>query len=103
VTASRRHLRHGVEEPGDDRGGQGEEEPGDDHGGHGVEPGDDHSGSDSSGPGSSNSGSGPSGHDDEGTGANCTTSDLIVGAVVTNAELEIEHGGATWDEVELGD
>jgi hypothetical protein len=101
VTASRRHLRHGEEEPGDDRGGQGEEEPGDDHGGHGVEPGDDHGGGDSSGPGSSNSGSGPSGHDDEGTGANCTASDLIVGAVVTNAELEIEHGGATWDEVEL--
>jgi hypothetical protein len=85
VTASRTDLRHGEEEPGDDRGGEGEEEPGDDHGG------------DSSGP----SASGPSGHDDEGTGANCTTSDLVAGAVVTDAELEIEHGGATWDEVEL--
>lgn len=90
VTASRTHLRHGEEEPGDDRGGHGEE-PGDDNGGG------------NSGPGSSNSvgGSGPSGHDDNGTGANCTTSDLIVGAVVTDAELDIEHGGATWDEVEL--
>lgn len=86
VTASRRHLRHGEEEPGDD---------------HGEEPGDDRGGGDNSGPGNSNSGSGPSGHDDEGTGANCTTSDLIVGAVVTDAELEIEHGSATWDEVEL--
>jgi hypothetical protein len=91
VTTSRVHLRHGEEEPGDDRGGHGEEEPGDDHGG------------DSSGPGSSNSGGGPSGHDDNGAGSNCTTSDLIVGAVVTDAELEIEHGGATWDEVELAD
>lgn len=92
VTASRRNLRHGESEPGDDRGGRGEEAPGDDHGG-----------GDNSGPGNSNSvGSGPSGHDDNGTGANCTTSDLIVGTVVTDAELEIEHGGATWDEVELG-
>lgn len=98
ITASRTRLRHGEEEPGDDRGGEGGEEPGDDRGGHGEEPGDDHGG-DSSGPGPS--GSGPSGHDDNGTGANCTTSDLIVGAVVTDAELEIEHGGATWDEVEL--
>ncbi len=80
VTASRNHLRHGEEEPGDDNGG-----------------------GNNSGPGNSNSGSGPSGHDDNGTGANCTTSDLIVGAVVTDAELEIEHGGATWDEVELAD
>jgi hypothetical protein len=100
ITASRTHLRHGEEEPGDDRGGRGEEEPGDDHGGHGDEVGDDHGG-DSSGPGPS--GSGPSGHDDNGTGANCTTSDLIVGATVTEAELEIEHGGATFDEVELAD
>jgi hypothetical protein len=100
ITASRTHLRHGEEEPGDDRGGHGEE-PGDDNGGHGEEPGDDNGGGDKSGSGSSNSGSGPSGHDDNGTGANCTASDLIVGAVVTDAELEIEHGGATWDEVEL--
>jgi hypothetical protein len=79
VTASRRHLRHGESEPGDDHGG-----------------------GDNSGPGNSNSaGNGPNGHDDNGTGANCTTSDLIVGAVVTDAELEIEHGGAIWDEVEL--
>jgi hypothetical protein len=75
VTASRTQLRHGEEEPGDDHGG--------------------------GSPGTATSGGGPSGHDDNGTGANCTTSDLIVGAVVTDAELEIEHGGATWDEVEL--
>jgi hypothetical protein len=78
---------------GDDQGGQGEE-PGDDNGGHGEEPGDDNGG-----PGSANSG--PSGDDGNGAGANCTTSDLIVGAVVQEAGLEIEHGTATFDEVEL--
>ncbi len=67
------------------------------------EPGDDHGGDDSSGPGSSHSGRGPSGHDDHGTGANCTTSDLIVGAVVEEADLELEHGVASFDEVELAD
>jgi hypothetical protein len=104
------HARHGEEEPGDDHGGRGEE-PGDDNGGHGEEPGDDHGeepgdddgdgDGDNSGPGSSHSGRGPSGHDDNGTGANCTTSDLIVGATVQEAELELEHGTATFDEVEL--
>lgn len=83
------HARHGEEESGDDNGGNGEE------------PGDDHGGGDNSGPGSSNSGRGPSGHDDNGTGANCTTSDLIVGATVQEAELELEHGTATFEEVEL--
>jgi hypothetical protein len=93
-------ARHGEEEPGDDRGGHGEE-AGDDNGGHGEEPGDDGGGDGNSGPGSSHSGSGPSGHDDNGAGANCTTSDLIVGATVQEAELELEHGSATFDEVEL--
>jgi hypothetical protein len=84
-------------ESGDDHGGQGEE-PGDDNSGHGEEPGDDNGG-DNSGPGSANSG--PGGHDDNGVGANCTTADLIPGAVVQEAGLEIEHGTATFDEVEL--
>jgi hypothetical protein len=81
-----------------------EEESGDDHGDHGNEPNDDngdHDDGDNSGPGSSHSDSGPSGHDDNGTGANCTTSDLIPGAVVEKADLELEHGRATFDEVEL--
>jgi hypothetical protein len=59
------------------RARHGEEEPGDDHGG--------------------NSG------DDNGTGANCTTSDLIVGATVEEADLELEHGAASFDEIELAD
>jgi len=90
-------ARRGEEEPGDDRG-EGEE-PGDDNGGQGEEPGDDDG--DNSGSGSSRSDPGPSGHDDNGTGANCTTSDLIVGATVEEAELELEHGVATFEEVEL--
>lgn len=73
------HLRHGGSEPGDDRGGAGNSSPG------------------------SHSGSGPSGHDDNGSGANCTVSDLIPGATVEQAELELEHGTATFDEVELAD
>lgn len=101
-------ARHGEEEPGDDHGDHGEE-PGDDHGGEvGDDDRGDHSGpgrggedGDNSGPGSANSGRGPSGHDDNGVGANCTTSDLIVGATVEEAELELEHGVATFDEVEL--
>lgn len=87
---------HGSE-AGDDNGGHGEE-AGDDNGGRGIEPGDDNGG-DSSGPGPSQSG--PSGHDDNGTGANCTESDLIVGAVVHEAELDLRNGKAVFDEVEL--
>jgi hypothetical protein len=86
-------FHRGDDESGDDRGGHGEEEPGDDHGGQGEEePGDDN-----------RAGQGPSGHDDNGSGANCTTADLIAGTVVDHAELELEHGSATFDEVELDD
>lgn len=100
-------LRHGGSELGDDRGGRGEEEVGDDNGGQGEEAGDDNGGQgqeagDDNGGGSS-SGRGPSGNDDNGAGANCTESDLIVGATVLAADLEIEHGAATFDEVELAD
>jgi hypothetical protein len=90
-TGHARHARSGEAEPGDDHGGRGEAEPGDDHGG-----------GDNSGPGSSGSGnSGPGGHDDNGAGANCTTAALVSGAVVQEADLEIEHGSARFDEVEL--
>jgi hypothetical protein len=54
----------------------GEPEPGDDHGGQ-------------------------SGHNDNGTGANCTSADLIAGAVVQEAHLEASNGSAVFDEVEL--
>jgi hypothetical protein len=88
-------ARHGEDEPGDDHGDRA-----DDHGGNsGADDGD----ADNSGPGSSHSDRGPSGHDDNGTGANCTTSDLVAGATVEEAELELEHGTATFEEVELAD
>jgi hypothetical protein len=100
-------VRSREAESGDDHGGNGEE-PGDNNGGHGEEPGDDNgqgnepgddNGGDNSGPGSDNSG--PGSHDDNGTGANCTTAALIPGAVVQEADLEIQNGAATFDEVEL--
>ena len=78
----------GQEEVGDDNGGQGEEEPGDDNGG------------DNSGPGSENSGPGR-GDDEQGDGGNCTTADLVPGAVVQEAELKVANGQATFKEVEL--
>lgn len=71
-------------EPGEDRGGHGE--PGDDRGGEGPGPK-----------------SGPSGHDDNGTGANCTPADLIVGAVVHQAKLDLKGGKALFREVELAE
>jgi hypothetical protein len=63
-------------EAGDDNGGEGEEEPGDDNGG------------DNSGPG-------------DGENGNCTTADLVPGAVVQEAELRVASGQATFEEVEL--
>jgi len=80
------------------RARSGEPEPGDDHGGRGNEPGDDNGG-DSSGP--SNSGSG--GHDDNGSGANCTTADLIAGAAVEELDLEFRGDTVVFDEIELDD
>ncbi|MDX6601018.1 MAG: hypothetical protein QOF13_220 [Solirubrobacterales bacterium] len=77
----------------------GENEPDDDNG-QGDEPGDDNGGDDNSGPGSSNSG--PGGGDD-GESANCTTADLVVGATIEEADLHLENGTATFDEVELAD
>ncbi len=103
----RGHRRggHGVRgreaEPGDDRGGHGEER-GDDHGDRGLEPGDDNGG-DNSGSGRGPSSSGPSGHDDNGSGANCTTADLIPGAAVEELELRFRGDTVVFDEVELDD
>lgn len=96
ATASSEGSGSGEPEPGDDNGGAGEEEPGDD----GVEAGDDNSGpSDNSGPGSENSGPGHEGDDDR--DRICTTAELVPGAVVEEAELEIRNGQAVFEEVEL--
>lgn len=72
----------GAHEAGDDNGGEGGTEPGDDNGGN----------------------SGPSGTSARQSGdgeAGCTLADLKVGAVVQEAELQIEQGQATFEEVEL--
>jgi hypothetical protein len=62
--------------------------------------GDDNSGpSDQSGPGSANSGPGHEGDDDR--DRLCTTAELIPGAAVEEAELEIHNGKAVFEEVEL--
>ncbi|MFL5898332.1 MAG: hypothetical protein ACJ76D_07700 [Solirubrobacterales bacterium] len=88
----------GENEVGDDNGGQGEEEPGDDQGEEEV--GDDN-GVDNSGPGSQNSGPGNAGDDEQENEGNCTTGDLVPGAVVQEAELKVANGQATFEEVEL--
>lgn len=81
----------GESEPGDDNAGDGEE-VGDDSGDQGEEePGEDQEG-DNSGPGSEN---------DEGDDVPCTAADLVPGAVVEEAELEIAGGKAIFEEVEL--
>jgi hypothetical protein len=86
-------------EPGDDRGGH-DNEAGDDNGGHGEEPGDDNGGN-SSGPSPSNSG--PGSHDDNGSGASCSTADLVAGAAVEEIDLEFRGDTVVFDEVELDD
>lgn len=76
LVGSRTDIRCGF---GDN--GRGEPEPGDDHGGRGFEPGDDRG--------------------DHGNGRPCSTTDLTVGAVVHEADLELERGIARFDEIEL--
>lgn len=114
ASASSEGSGSGEAEPGDDHGGEGEVEPGDDNGGQGEagddnggqgeeEPSDDHggeqAGGDNSGPGSMNSG--PGRGDDGDEAGNCTTADLVTGAVVQEAELKVANGQATFEEVEL--
>jgi hypothetical protein len=84
--------------------------------------GEDNSGPSDSGPGSENSGpddqAGEPGdhqgdqpgddqeaedHQGQDDNANCTTADLVEGAVVEEAELELANGVATFEKVELGD
>jgi hypothetical protein len=88
--------RSGEEEPGDDHGGQGEEQLGDDNGGDNSGPG-----SDNSGPGSSGGDNSGQSGDDDNEVSNCTTADLVTGAAVQEADLHLENGVATFDEVEL--
>ncbi|HVD38116.1 MAG TPA: hypothetical protein VNC15_04725 [Solirubrobacterales bacterium] len=99
ATVSSEGSGSGETEPGDDNGGEGEIEPGDDNGEDGEEVGDDNGG-DNSGPGSESSGPGHEGDDDNGDRL-CTTAELVPGAVVEEAELDVRNGQAVFHEVEL--
>ena len=76
------------------------------HGGSNSGPGSENSGrdeddGDSSGPGGDDdSNSGPGG-DDEGDEEVCGADELVEGAIVQEAELELEDGKAVWEEIEL--
>ena len=59
--------------------------------------GDDNPGEDEGQPGEDGGESG----NDNGGNVNCTTADLMPGAVIHQAELQIENGAATFEEVEL--
>lgn len=70
------------------------------------------SGDDNSGPGSENSGSGsensgPGSGDNRpphgGCNTECSTEDLVVGAIVEEADLELSNGKATFREIKLGE
>jgi hypothetical protein len=74
-----------------------EEEPGDDNGDQGQGSGDDNGGEEDVG----DDNSGPGGDDNSEEG-NCTTADLVSGAVVHEADLQVANSTATFDEVDLG-
>jgi len=62
----------------------------------------DDEGDDSSTPESPSTGSESAGDEgDEAGGSNCTTADLVEGAIVKEAELKLDNGTATFEEVEL--
>jgi hypothetical protein len=72
--------------------------------GHECDHGQDEDGGDDSGASASSHGednSGPSGQSDDEQAANCSPDDLVVGATVAEAELELEHGVATFEEIDL--
>lgn len=86
---------HSGEDESNSGEGSGEDESSDDNGSDSND--DNSSSSESSGPG-------PSGHDDESENedhGNCTTADLVEGAIVKEATLKLENGVATFEEVEL--
>ena len=82
---------------------RGEDDSADDDGHHGL--GEDH-GSEGSDDPPGHDGTPPGSSEGPGRGAahsaNCTTADLVEGAVVREAELELEHGVATFSQVKLG-
>jgi hypothetical protein len=87
----------GGDGPGEHEGG--EEAGEDDHPGP-KEAGDDDSGEEEAG--DEHGGEGGGEHGEPSTGeSGCTTADLTEGAIVKEAELKLEGGGATFEKVEL--
>ncbi len=83
------------DEDGDGRGG---DDDGTDDQGHGDRAA--RSGHDDP-PGDDSSDDPSSDDDSEGDESACTVADLVPGAAVHEADLEIEDGSATWEEIEL--
>jgi hypothetical protein len=80
-------ARHGSDDdPGDDRGGRNDDSSSDDNAGSG-----------------SDSGSSGDSRDDNGSGANCTTADLVAGTPVEEIDLDFGRTSVHFDEVELDD
>ncbi len=84
------------DEDGDGRGGGGDGTADQGHGDNRLarSGGDDPTGDDSTT-------EDPAADDDETDESACTVADLVPGAVVHQAELEVENGNTTWDEIEL--
>ncbi len=82
---------------GDDDGDEDGDGHGGDHSGSGHHGGDDGDGDDDSDRAIARSDDGGESDDEE----SCSADNLVVGAVVQEAELEIEHGTAAWEEIEL--
>lgn len=85
----------GVEDEGDgvedeEDGVEDDEEDGEHHGHHSDRHGD------NSGPGSEHSG-------DDSEVSDCSVEDLVVGAIVHEAELELSNGSARFEEIELAE
>jgi len=94
---------HSVASSSSSGSGSDEDEPGDDNSGSGSgDESDDNSGpSDNSGPGSENSGPGNGDESDDDGDRACTTAELVPGAAVEEAELELRNGQAIFEEIEL--
>ena len=89
--------QQGGDQQGDDDNNPGEEMTGPP--GQGDDENDDPPGHDGTPPGA---GEGPGNGFEHAQPSNCSTEDLVVGAVVREAELQLENGVATFSKIELG-
>lgn len=96
----------GDDNPGGDESGattssRGEDNSGPDSQDSGTPEEGDDEGTDGEGESSSGPGPGQSGDDDNGEAAGCGPEALVVGAEVDEAQLELHHGTATFEEIDL--